>query len=175
MGSHQSANSDSTKWLTPPFILEELGPFDLDPCAPIDRPWEMADNHYTEVDDGLSEYWYGRIWCNPPYGREAVKWLNKLSQHGDGIALIFARTETQMFFDQVWEKADGLLFIDGRLYFHKPDGRRAENNSGAPSVLVSYGVDNSKCLKDCNIPGAFIPSWSITGRQSKSWKNVEEV
>jgi len=25
-------------WLTPPYILEALGAFDLDPCASLDRP-----------------------------------------------------------------------------------------------------------------------------------------
>lgn len=25
-------------WLTPPHILDALGPFDLDPCAPDPRP-----------------------------------------------------------------------------------------------------------------------------------------
>ena len=42
IGSHQSATMQNDEWLTPPEILKPLGSFDLDPCAPINRPWDMA-------------------------------------------------------------------------------------------------------------------------------------
>jgi len=156
MGSHHSANMKNDEWLTPPEIIKALGKFDLDPCAPIIRPWDTARHHFTIENDGLSCLWYGRVWCNPPYGLEAAKWLNKLAEHGDGIALIFARTETKMFFDQVWNKADSLLFIEGRLFFHHVNGEKAKHNSGAPSVLISYDMTNSYILKNSNIKGKFI-------------------
>ena len=81
------------EWLTPPGIIKSLGEFDLDPCSPEEykRPWSTAKNHMTLSDDGLSKEWFGRVWCNPPYGRETFKWLNKLYHHGNGLALIFAR------------------------------------------------------------------------------------
>lgn len=148
IGSHQSAAMKKDEWLTPPEIIKSLGEFDLDPCSPINRPWSTAKKHYTEKDNGLMMPWEGRVWCNPPYGLQAAHWLNKLSDHGNGIALIFARTETKMFFDWVWTKADALLFIKGRLYFHHVDGTRAKANSGAPSVLVAYGFDNAIYLKE---------------------------
>jgi hypothetical protein len=75
LSGHQSAKMKNDEWLTPPEILRALGPFDLDPCAPIARPWETAAAHYTAEDDGLSKPWAGRVWCNPPFGREAVKWF----------------------------------------------------------------------------------------------------
>lgn len=156
IGSHQSANMMKDEWLTPPEIIKALGSFDLDPCSPINRPWPTAYNHYTIENDGLSQEWNGRVWCNPPYGLEAGKWLDKLSIHGNGIALIFARTETKMFFDHVWNKADAVLFIEGRLYFHHVDGTRARANAGAPSVLIAYGNDNAEILKNCSIKGKFI-------------------
>lgn len=156
MGNHQSARMLKDEWLTPPDILSELGRFDLDPCAPVTRPWDTADHHYTIADDGLSLPWFGRVWCNPPYGLEAAQWLDKLAEHGNGVALIFARTETQMFFDHVWGKADALLFFKGRLYFHHVDGTRAKANSGAPSVLVAYGKDNATMLRSCGIAGQFV-------------------
>ena len=37
----------------------------------------------------------------------------------DGIALIFARTETEGFVREVWGKADAVLFLHGRLNFHR--------------------------------------------------------
>ena len=156
IGSHQSAKMGKDEWLTPPEIITFLGPFDLDPCSPINRPWDTAKNHFTIEDDGLTKEWTGKVWCNPPYGIETSKWLNKLADHGNGIALIFARTETKMFFDHVWNKADSLLFIEGRLYFHHVDGTRAKANSGAPSVLVAYGKENTEILKKSTISGKLI-------------------
>jgi len=61
------------EWLAPPEIIRALGDFDLDSCAPMIRPWDMANTHYTGKDDGLSKPWFGRTWCNPPYGIETGK------------------------------------------------------------------------------------------------------
>lgn len=156
IGGHQSAKMKNDEWLTPPSILHALGAFDLDPCAPINRPWETAGHHFTALDDGLSKPWSGRVWLNPPYGLEASKWLKRLSDHGNGIALIFARTETEMFFEHVWNAATALLFIKGRLHFHYVDGRRAAANSGAPSVLVAYGQENGEALWQSGIEGRLV-------------------
>ncbi len=156
IGSHQSAIMKNDEWLTPPEIIKSLGKFDLDPCAPVSRPWPTAYKHYTVNDDGLSLPWHGRVWCNPPYGDQTGIWLSRLAEHGNGIALIFARTETKMFFDHVWAKADGLLFIKGRLNFHYVSGEKAYANAGAPSVLVAYGLSNLGSLYGSNIKGKVV-------------------
>jgi hypothetical protein len=127
IGGHQSAQMKNDEWLTPPDIIDALGPFDLDPCAPIERPWPTANKHLTRREDGLLSTRDGSVWLNPPYGREAERWLRRLANHGDGIALIFARTETEAFHEYVWSRADSLLFLRGRLHFHYVDGRRARS------------------------------------------------
>jgi hypothetical protein len=71
-------------WLTPPHIIQSLGNFDLDPCASIDRPWDTAAHHYTVEDDGLIQPWFGRVWCNPPYGPKMGGFLSKLATHERG-------------------------------------------------------------------------------------------
>lgn len=88
IGNHQSPKMKTDEWLTPPEIVNALGPFDLDPCSPIIRPWDTAKTHFslpTELfqPDGLSRDWspYGRIWLNPPYGQQTGKWMMKLSYH----------------------------------------------------------------------------------------------
>ena len=157
IGGHQRAyEGKNDEWLTPPYIIESLGEFDLDPCSPIKRPWNTAKNHYTKEDNGLKKDWLGRVWLNPPYGQETGKWLNKLVIHGNGIALIFARTETEMFHKYVWDKADALLFLKGRLFFHYVNGNRAYSNSGAPSVLVAYGKENTESLYSSKIEGKIV-------------------
>lgn len=157
MGGHQSSNMGKDEWLTPPEIIKELGPFDLDPCAPIVRPWNTARTHYTIQDDGLIQPWVGRVWCNPPYGSFTERWLDKLAVHGNGIALIFARTETKMFFKCVWERASAILFLRGRLFFYNIDGTKAKANAGAPSCLVAYGEENAKALLNSELDGYWIP------------------
>jgi hypothetical protein len=147
LSSHQSAKMKNDEWLTPPEIISALGSFDLDPCAPVSRPWDTAKEHYSKPDDGLAKPWSGRVWCNPPFGREAVKWLRKLRDHGNGVALIPARTETEMFYECVWGKADAVLFVKGRPHFHYVDGDRAPFNSGAPICLVAYGEENAEALR----------------------------
>lgn len=157
IGGHQRAYEGKTdEWLTPPSIIQSLGEFDLDPCSPIHRPWDTARHHYTIEDNGLLKDWVGRVWLNPPYGPETGKWLEKLSNHNNGISLIFARTETEMFHKWVWEKADALLFLSGRLYFHYVDGNRAKANAGGPSVLIAYGKNNIDCLYNSQIKGKVI-------------------
>lgn len=156
MGGHQSARAASEDWITPAEIIADLGPFDLDPCASLCQPWTTAARQYTIRENGLLREWEGRVWLNPPYGQQTQRWLSRLAEHGDGIALIFARTETEMFFRWIWEQADALLFIRGRLYFYRPNGQRAEANAGAPSVLVAYGRWNVMALERTRIDGKMI-------------------
>lgn len=162
IGGHHSAAAASTTWLTPPEIIEALGgwqSFDLDPCAaPAPRPWPTARAMNALADgDGLALEWSGRIWLNGPYGAELADWLAKMARHGHGTALMFARTETEMFHRHVWERAHGLLFLEGRLHFHHADGTRAKANGGAPSVLAAYGIEDMDRLAACDLSGAFVP------------------
>lgn len=143
-------------WLTPPEILRPLGVFDLDPCASDEQPWRTARNQFTRADDGFARDWHGRVWLNPPYGAETGKWLSRLAKHGDGIALVFARTETRMFFESVWPVANAVLFLAGRPHFHLPSGERAKGNSGGPVVLIAYGVANAHALETCGLQGKFV-------------------
>ena len=156
MGSHESSKMKNDEWLTPPEIIKSLGEFDIDPCAPIARPWNTAKNHFNVNDDGLNQEWLGRVWCNPPYGRHTAKWLDKLKKHNNGIALIFARTETKMFFEHVWNDAIGILFFKGRLTFLNVDGSKPKHTGGAPSCLIAYGEINAKILKNAGINGKYI-------------------
>ena len=128
--------------MTPPEWIKALGRFDLDPACPPDMPWPTAAKMLTKAQDGLTAEWHGRVWLNPPFGSEAALWLRRMAAHGNGIALIPARTETAMFYESVWGKADAVCFVKGRPHFHRTDGSRAPFNSGAPIALIAYGSDN---------------------------------
>lgn len=186
IGSHHSAAAGTDVWLTPPEVLAALGSFDLDPCAAVDQPWPTARQHYTIHDNGLAKPWQGRVWLNPPYANNVIgKWMRRMVDHGKGIALIFARTETAVFHSTVWREADALLFQEGRLHFHRPEAPdvercrthphewvvydlkteaqacvhcgKAKANAGAPSVFCAYGAEDADRLASSGIPGTFVP------------------
>lgn len=145
-------------WITPKPIIDRLGPFDLDPCACDPQPWPTALRMVTERENGLLVLWSGFVWCNPPYGKALGVWLSRMALHNNGIALVFARTDTRAFHDHVWPFASAMLFLRGRLTFHQPCGASAPlgHNSGGPSVLIAYGREAETRLKGCRDLGAFI-------------------
>jgi hypothetical protein len=143
-----------------------LGPFDLDPCASWPRPWGCAVVNYTH--SGLTDPWFGVVWLNPPFDRYKVgKWIAKLAEHGNGIALLHARTEAAWFLP-VWMYAWRIMFLADRLYFHYPDGRRAEANSGAPACLVAFGDEARDRIGRSNLKGAIVDGWSPRSEQKES-------
>ncbi|EHL97189.1 hypothetical protein HMPREF9946_04397 [Acetobacteraceae bacterium AT-5844] len=82
--------------------------------------------------------------------------MARMADHGRGTALLFARTETEVFFETVWSRASGMLFLQGRPHFHHQDGRRAKANSGAPVVLISYGSADAGRLKGSGLAGRYV-------------------
>ncbi|MCK1577885.1 phage N-6-adenine-methyltransferase [Bradyrhizobium sp. 174] len=169
IGGHQTPRRGRTDvWLTPPWLLNLLGgwqAFDLDPCAAIDQPWPTARQHYTVRENGLLRPWHGEVWGNFPYSRGLLgRFMARMAEHGRGIALIFARTETATFFRHVWDRATALLFWRGRIDFLTPSGtpqQRADGkaaNSGAPSVLCAYGARAAETLAGIGDErGQFVP------------------
>ena len=84
---------------TPRWVFDAMGlEFDLDVAAPPGGPWHVpARAYFTAEDDGLAQSWDGLVWCNPPYGKALGTWLNRMALHNNGIALVFARTDTRAF------------------------------------------------------------------------------
>lgn len=176
IGGHHSASPGTVEWLTPPETILAIGGWesiDRDPCAPIVQPYPTARQTWTILDDGLSKRWdpAERFFVNPPYTDGVVElWMEKLAAHGRGTALIFARTETAMFFRYGWEAATAALFMRGRINFHVGEafsvvktrrtflaGDRAAGNAGAPTVLLAYGDYDAERLAESGIEGQFVP------------------
>ena len=157
LGSHQKTIGSSQDWITPRFLIEALGSFDLDPCASLSQPWPCARAQYT--DNGLARPWSGSVWLNPPFNRyEVGAWVEKLAKHGNGMALLHARTEAE-WFEPVWLRAKAIGFLKDRLYFHYPNGTRASANSGAPAVLVAFGWAMKQRLIASRIPMHTVTEW----------------
>lgn len=165
MKTHQRTIGKNDQWLTPPEIINALGYFDVDPCSAVlangqTLPWSMAGVNVAPPADGLHDDWWRtlkgsskpRVWCNPPFNRyERPKWMKKMAEHGNGILLIPAATETKAFFNYVWSKADAICFVKGRPHFHYENGTRAPFNCGTAIVLVAYGVANASILRKADL------------------------
>ena len=118
----------SVDWHTPPEVFDKLNiEFDIDVASPVGGvDWIPAKKYYTEQDDGLTQDWEGTVWMNPPYGIATGSWLDRFVKHGDGIALVFARTDTRWFHNYAL-KSDALLFTKGRLKFINPEIIKLKN------------------------------------------------
>ena len=132
-------SSKTVEWSTPQDFFDKLNEefhFTLDPCSTDENT--KCEKHYTKEQDGLAQDWTGEtVYCNPPYGREMPKWIQKCYEHfvtGGGIAvmLIPARTDTKAFHDYIYGKAE-IRFVRGRLRFGNGKGR-----APFPSMVVIY-------------------------------------
>lgn len=117
-------------WETPKDFFDlldlEFG-FTLDPCCEIETA--KCPKFYTKDDDGLSKSWDGEIvFCNPPYGREQIKWIKKAHEESRKcivVLLIPSRTDTKVFHEILLHNHE-IRFVKGRLKFsYKCDGDSA--------------------------------------------------
>lgn len=71
--SFEKSKNSTDEWYTPKEIIDALGEFDLDPCAPMRPLWRTARVMYNKEQDGLKQKWEGRVWLNPPYSRPTIE------------------------------------------------------------------------------------------------------
>lgn len=133
-------SSKTDEWETPQAFFDELNrefSFDLDVCATGSNA--KCNRYYSLEEDGLRQPWFGRVWCNPPYGNKIPLWLQKASDEILATAelivmLIPARTDTRWFHEYVYNKPGiEIRFVKGRLKFGG-----AEYNAPFPSMIVIF-------------------------------------
>lgn len=136
---------ETVEWATPwPFYhyLDEEFRFKLDAAA---KPWNAKCRRFFSggaADDGLVLPWApGPVFCNPPYGRDLGKWVEKAIGTGRSevvVMLLAARVDTVWFHDLVMPHAKEIRFLRGRLKFE----RNKVGESGTPqfpSMVVVFG------------------------------------
>lgn len=98
----------------------------------------------------------GRVWLNPPYSRPLIeRFVEKMVENNNGIALLFNRCDSKMFQDLIFPNATAIMFLRGRIKFYRPDGTQGDS-PGCGSVLIAFGEENAVALEKSNIPGKFI-------------------
>lgn len=143
-------SSEKMNWETPVGLFSKLDNvfhFTLDVSASETNT--KCSKFYSIKEDGLNQSWEqsdGGVWCNPPYGREISKWVEKAYKesikHGTTIVLLIpARTDTKYFHDFIYGKSD-IFFIKGRLKF-LDENKKEQNSAPFPSMLVVYNYSGA--------------------------------
>ena len=97
-----------------------------------------------EIKDALNDDWFGRVWLNPPYGKTIGRYLDKLYTHGNGIALVFSRTDTKIM-QRHLKLCDAVFFLEKRIS-HIGNKSRSNGNAGIGSMFLIYGKENIKSV-----------------------------
>lgn len=154
--SFERSAKATDEWYTPKYVIDALGEFDLDPCAAVNPLFQTAKVTYNINDDGLSKDWKGRVFLNPPYSRPLIeKFVKKMAEHNNGIALLFNRCDNKMFHEIIFKTAAGMKFLRKRIRFLRPDGTPGDS-PGRGSVLIAWGVENAKILRGCELEGKYV-------------------
>lgn len=136
-------SSKTDLWETPQDFFDRLNDefhFNVDVCATPENA--KCDKYFTKENDGLSQSWgMGHTcWCNPPYGREIGKWVQKAylsSRDGNTVVMLLpARTDTKWFHEYIYNQAE-IRFIKGRLKFGN-----SKNSAPFPSMIVVFKPHN---------------------------------
>jgi phage N-6-adenine-methyltransferase len=156
-------SSQRHDWKTPAEIFDRaqraLGQIDLDPCAGSGNRY--ARRHFTPREDGLAQPWHGRIFLNPPYGRQVAKWIRKLTDEFDAgrvtevVALLKMASDT-LWFQPLVERGAVLCLVHGRLHFSD-----AKAGATFPSVVAYLGPHPARFAKAFNDTGAIYAPMKI--------------
>ena len=147
-------------WLTPPWITQALGSFDLDPCASPEKPdWIGAAKCFTEA--GLTQPWQGRVFLNPPFSQWPEWFRHWYDVNGDGIALLLFAPETKAWRTQVWAKARAIKVLTGRVRFHLPNGSVSRGRPRGLVSLVALSGRDAAILRAALLPGVLLEEWQI--------------
>ena len=133
-------SSEKQTWETPRDFfnkLNDLYGFTLDACA--ENETAKVPSYYTIEDNALIQDWKGVVWCNPPYGREQVKFIHKAleenKKHNSTVVMLIpARPDTKVWQNVVFPNASQVCFVRGRLKFGN-----ATENAPFPCALVVFG------------------------------------
>ncbi len=144
-------------YCTPQEFFEQLDSefhFRLDAAATAKSA--KCAHYYTPETDGLKSPWDragGAVFCNPPYGRQIGKWVQKAYEEAKSgttiVLLIPARTDTGYFHDYIYGRAE-IRFIRGRLVFVDEEGAPCRDAKGRampapfPSMVVIYNGEGRR-------------------------------
>jgi hypothetical protein len=148
-------SSESEEYYTPPQYVnaarEVMGGIDLDPASHSKpQEWIEAKFYLTTKDDGLTHPWYGRVWLNPPYGKEGggssqERWSQKLiAEYRAGnvteAVLLVKAAMGYNWFEELWWNWP-TCFAKERISFIRPDGDSSgQSKMGTAFIYLGHNV-----------------------------------
>ncbi len=207
MGGHQSSRAGTHTWLTPLPLVRAVGPFDLDPCAVPNHPTAdrliCLPNDGLAADWRGARVWmnppyghYAAAWLRrlAHHGRgtalifartETEAFMAHVWRAATALLFLEGRINFHWAFpDGVtgdptechhrWGKMDPALPKSGLAC---TICGMAQANSGAPSVLVAYGMADADVLAGEPLAGAFVPllvprGWLVMALPEPSWSGL---
>lgn len=152
-------SSESNEWYTPAQYVDAardlMGAIDLDPATSEQANATVkAKKIYTIDDDGFAKQWKGRVWLNPPYGREEgegsnqARWTQKLiDEYAAGrvteAVLLVNAAPANKWFAPLWEYL--VCFTDHRIRFQSPIGEASQPTHS--NALVYLGKNADRFIK----------------------------
>lgn len=139
------------EWYSPSTIIEAGreamgGQIDLDPASStIANQTVKAATYYTVRDNGLARPWFGKVWCNPPYGRQAPRFVQRFVEEFTagrvemGVLLLGSHHLQTRWFRPMAALSPIRCEPPGRLRFTDETGKLG--NPEHPSVVLGIGVD----------------------------------
>jgi hypothetical protein len=148
-------SSASYEWYTPIEYLAAvravLGDIDLDPASSVLANERVgARRYFTKADDGLTHDWPGRVFLNPPYGRDEgadsnqERWSHRLiDQYRRDITsaavLLVNATPSNKWWAPLWDFP--ICFTERRVRFWGPDGEQSSPTHSNAFVYLGADVD----------------------------------
>jgi ParB family chromosome partitioning protein len=157
--------SKSVEWYTPGWIIAAatslMGAIELDPasCATANEV-VRARRFFTKEDNGLAKRWYGRIWCNPPYGRGVRNESNQAiwsramlakyrwGEFHTGLLLLKSAT-SEKWFQELWSCVPA-CFFRGRVAFVSPEGGKNSPPHGSALFYFGKQLNSFKNVFSCH-------------------------
>lgn len=149
-----TVTSKSNEWYTPARYVqaarEVMGGIDVDPASnPLANETVQAARFYDITTNGLDKQWHGRVWMNPPYGRDEMGsnqdvWTRRLiEQYREGITteavvLVNASVDTR-WFQPLWDYL--ICFPDHRINFYTPEISASGSTHGSALVYLGHQKD----------------------------------
>lgn len=167
-GPTTTPTSQRNEWGTPPEWLARvrvvLGKIDLDPATTLEaNQFVSASGIYTKKNDGLVQPWFGKVFCNPPYGSGLIHpFCEKMASEWDRgkihemIALTNSDTSTR-WTRRLFESADAVCFPYRRLAFIDPDTGEPVKGNNRPQAFWYWGGGHEHFARAFSEAGTVLP------------------
>lgn len=148
---------DRDSWVTPKWIADAVGPWDLDPATNV-RTHIKAEREFMleRGQDGLAlARMVGRntrVWCNPPFSRGMVIQFVRAYRHTNFCFLLRLDFSTE-WFSELFPHI-GLILIprNQRIQFDAPPGAKASSTPFPHGLLYHRPEDATDAIIDLCYP-----------------------